>query len=92
MPSVSDEYFTCNQGCDEMFHSEWMLREHVNRFHPSENAKAQQEREELAKERRQKRRSLLNCKHCGKQFTKNCLLIRHERIHNGQVDMSVELS
>lgn len=81
---VLDEYYTCNQGCDEMFHVEWMLKQHINQFHPTETSKVQQEKEELAKERRQRRKNLLNCQYCGKQFTKNCLLIRHERIHNGQ--------
>lgn len=67
-----------------MFHLEWMLKQHINQFHPNENSKVQQEKEELAKQRKQRRKSLLSCQYCGKQFAKNCLLIRHERIHNGQ--------
>ncbi|XP_037051458.1 zinc finger protein 236-like [Bradysia coprophila] len=77
------EYYTCTQGCDEMFPLEWMLKQHMNQFHPTESSKGQQEKEELAKQRKLKRRNLLSCQYCGKQFTKNCLLIRHERIHNG---------
>lgn len=73
----------CNQGCDEMFHLEWMLKQHINQFHPSANSRLQQEKEALAKERKQTRKNPLNCHYCGKQFSKNCLLIRHERIHNG---------
>lgn len=86
----TDEYFTCTQGCDEMFPLEWMLKQHINQFHPTENSKGQQEREELAKQRKLKRRNLLSCQYCEKQFTKNCLLIRHERIHNGQKPFSCD--
>lgn len=82
--TFSDEYYTCTQGCDEVFHYDWMLKQHINQFHPNENSKMQQEKEELAKQRKQRRKNLLNCQYCGKQFSKNCLLIRHERIHNGQ--------
>lgn len=67
-----------------MFHLECMLKQHINQFHPNENSKIRQEKEELAKERKQRRKNMLHCQYCGKEFAKNCLLIRHERIHNGQ--------
>lgn len=60
----------CSQGCDEIFDLEWMLKQHINQFHPNENAKIQQEKEELAKERKLRRKNLLNCQYCGKQFLK----------------------
>lgn len=74
----------CTQGCDEMFHFEWMLKQHINQLHPNVYSKLHQEKEELAKQRKQRRKNLLSCQYCGKKFAKNCLLIRHERIHNGE--------
>ncbi|KAJ6648867.1 Zinc finger protein [Pseudolycoriella hygida] len=76
-----NEYYMCTQGCDEMFHLEWMLKQHISQFHPDENARIVEEKEE---KKRTQRRKHWNCQYCGKHFTKNCLLIRHERVHNGQ--------
>lgn len=77
------EYFVCAH-CSEMFHYDFFLKEHLRSVHPNENYKLQEQKEHKAKVRKLRKGKMLKCKFCPKEFKKNCLLIRHERIHKGE--------
>lgn len=77
------EYFVCTQ-CSEMFHYESRLKEHLRNVHPNENYKLQEQKEHKAKARKLSKGKTLKCKFCPKEFKKNCLLMRHERIHKNE--------
>lgn len=73
------EYFQCTH-CSEMFHYEILLRQHMHIKHPKRNRTTQpipsashQKAEVMPRQHR--------CQYCGKNFAKNSLLERHERIH-----------
>lgn len=77
------EYFVCSH-CGEMFHYEACIKEHMEKLHPLENYKLQEQRAAKAKARKLTKGKMLKCQFCDKEFKKNCLLQRHERIHKNE--------
>lgn len=77
------EYFVCSH-CGEMFHYEICLKEHMLKVHPTENYKLQEQKAAKAKARKLAKGKKLKCQFCDKEFKKNCLLLRHERIHKNE--------
>lgn len=75
-----NEFFTCSH-CGDMFYVLAKYKQHLCTVHPSNKYQLQADREEKAAKRRIEKGRKKICRICGKVFSKNFLLQRHERIH-----------
>lgn len=87
------EHFQCIH-CTKWFHYEMQLRHHIQLRHPNQRYRAHAEGSAAGQTAANRSAKAMQrqhrCQYCGKNFTKNSLLERHERIHRQERPFSCD--